>query len=462
MLRTWSVIATLAAVSAPAAMAQGTGCEDAARRVGANALPRAGSPQWNDWVTLTGCGSRGATVIGSALRSDDVRRETELTRLDQLSGMLDGWFQPSLVSAYEWVLRAPDTSYGMRLRAMWLLAGLYVPDVEVAGPLQGYMSAQCETYERTTSLREAPSTLPAEAYDQAASAVAFAAADATAPEYVRTTARCWEGVIQSGLTNGTQDVNATPVNDTRTVVVNQPAVVVARPVRVVYECGTRFVFYNDAGYDLAIRYQGYGAGVLRVAPGGPFVWVATRFDPVRFWLGDSEIWYSDAVYRPCGPRLVYAPAIYPWYGWRAGLGVFISTRVGRPGAYFGPRVVYNRPVRPYRPGVIVNRGGHNDGPRGGYVRGGTLGDRDRDSRGYGYRGPRGPGQSGPSGGGTVGGPTSRPAGGGTWRPPGGGQRVAVPKGGGVSRSGGYQPRPGSDRGARSKPSGGSRGGGRHP
>jgi hypothetical protein len=349
---------------------------------------------------------------------------------------------------------------------MWLLAGLYVPDVEVAGPLQGYMSSRCETYERTTSLREAPNTLPAEAYDQAVDAVAFAAADRSAPEYLRTTAQCWEGVIRDGLANGTRQVSGAgqqaPPPDDRTVVGNEPAtVVVERPVRVVYDCGTRFVFYNDAMDDLAVRYDGYGAGVLRVRHGGPFVWVAARFGPVRFWLGDQELVYTSAVYRPCGARVIYSPAIYPWYGWHVGLGVFISTRVVAPRVYVGPRVIVTRPSRPV---VVVNRGhdngrrddgwhdprgGRNDGPHdGGRVAvprsGNDGGTRDRDARGYGYRAEPGrpgstvSGNGGPSRVSGGGGP-SRVSGGGGPSRVSGGERVAVPKGGGVSRGGGYQP-----------------------
>ncbi|MDA1082228.1 MAG: hypothetical protein O2973_11220, partial [Gemmatimonadetes bacterium] len=323
----------------------------------------------NDWVTLTGCGSRGATVIAAALQSDGVRRETELSRLDHLAGILDGWFQPQLIGAYQGVLRAPDASYGVRLRAMWLLSGLYAPDVDVAGPLQGYMTARCERYDRYTSLRDAPATLPAAAYDQARDAVAFAADDRSAPEYVRSTARCWEGVIASELANGTREVRDDEPRETvfaqqpQTVFVEQPqTVVVERPVRVVYECGSRFVFYNDAGYDLAVRYDGYGRrGVLRVVHGGPYVWAAARFGPVRFWVGEREVYYSGAVYRPCGgTRVVIAPAIHIWTGWHIGLGAHVSNRV------YGSRAVYPRGVRPRvtRPIIIVNPRGNNPGNRG--------------------------------------------------------------------------------------------------
>src|SRR5581483_9463027 len=124
MLRHVSAIAAVLAAGASVVPAQSTRCEDAAARISVNALPRGGAPQWNDWVTLTGCGTRGATVIAGALQADGIRRETELTRLDHLAGLLDGWFQPALVNAYESLLRTPDASYGVKLRAMWLLSGV--------------------------------------------------------------------------------------------------------------------------------------------------------------------------------------------------------------------------------------------------------------------------------------------------------------------------------------------------
>lgn len=421
MLRNWFghalAAASAAVIVAPAARAQAYGCEDAAVRVNTTSLPRVGAPQWNDWVTLTGCGARGATVIAAALRSDGVRTETELTRLDHLAGLLDGWFQPQLVSAYQSLLRAPDASHAVRLRAMWLLAGLYAPDVDVAGPLQGFMSARCESYDRKTALRDAPETLPAEAYDQARDAIAVVAEDRYAPEYVRSTARCWEGVLGDALEHG----NA--VEDNRaaqTVVVSNPTVVVQRPVRVVYDCDSRFVFYNDVGYDLAVRYDGFGsAGVLRVGHGGPFVWAAARFGPVRFWVGESEVFYTDAVYRSCygyGHRLIVGAPIYPWYGWHAGLGLYLAPRfVVQPRIYvpFGYVV---RPPRWTRPIVIHH-------PRGGRD--------DWDRRGYGYydnRGDRGRGVRP----GTVGGGGRRPIAGAPGGNPGG-RPVGEPRGGGVPR-----------------------------
>jgi hypothetical protein len=460
MLRHVSTIVAVLAAGASVAPAQSPSCEDAAARISVNALPRVGAPQWNDWVALTGCGSRGATVIAGALQSDGIRRETELTRLDHLAGLLDGWFQPALVNAYESLLRTPDASYGVKLRAMWLLSGLYVPDVDVAGPLQGYMSARCESYQRTTSLRDAPTTLPAEAYDRARDAVAFVADDRTAPEYVRSTAGCWESVIRDALANGTRQVQgddrvAMPANSP--VLVNATTVVVERPIRVAYECGTRFVFYNDVGYDLAVRYDGYGAGTLRVASGGPYVWVAARFGPVRFWLGDREIWYAAPVYRPCGSRVVYAPAIYPWYGWHAGLGVYVGPRVVAPQVVVAPRVVVPRVTRPI---VVVNpprggrdhddywrspRDGRRDNPPGGDDRGGRGG-RQQDNC-CGYNGPRGPGQPAPAVPVTAVPRNTTPV----PRPPvEERQRLAVPRGGG-SPTAGREASPAPEHAERAKP-----------
>jgi hypothetical protein len=369
------------------------GCEDAAVRVNSNALPRSGSSQWNDWVTLTGCGARGATVIAGALRSEGVRTESELSRLDYMAGLLDGWFQPQLVAAYEGILRSPDASNAMRLRAMWLLSGLYAPSVDVAGPLQGYMSARCETYDRNTSLREAPERLPESAYEEARSAVAFAADDRTAPEYVRSTARCWERVIADELKEGTVVEERAPqtvvVNDNRTIYVE-------RPVRVVYECDNRFVVYNDAGYDLAVRYSGYSSGVLRVTRGGPYVWVAARFGPVRFWVGDTEVYYTNAVYRPCHSyrnRVVVVGSVSPWHGWHVGLGVWVRPPAYRTVRYIVPR--HRRPVIHVTRPIIVGPNRRNDdwdrnrNDRDRYAERrddrGRDGYRDNDNRTYGTR-----------------------------------------------------------------------------
>ena len=387
MLRTSFVTIAAAVLSASTAIAQSApptqplGCEDAAVRISINSLPRVGAAQWNDWVTLTGCGTRGATIIASALRSDGIRGETEMTRLDHLTNLLDGWFQPSLISAYQSLLKTPDASYAIRLRSMWLLSGLYSPNVDVAGPLQGYMSKGCESYDRMTSLRDAPASLPASAYDQARDTIAFAANDRNTPEYVRATAHCWEGVVNSAANysadgGARREEPAQPVQN-QTVIVEpavQTTVVVERPVRVVYECDNRFIIYNDVGYDLAVRYGGYGSnGVLRVAHGGPYVWAAARFGPIHFWVGDEEVWYSDVSYRPCGrTRVIYAPVVRPWIGWHIGLG-----------AYFGPRYFANRPyyVPPRgRPVIVVPRRG-NENDRGGDNRGRGGDNRGGDNRG---------------------------------------------------------------------------------
>lgn len=418
-----AAIAALAAVAgASVASAQGTGCEDAAARVSTSGLPRVGAREWNDWVTLTGCGSRGATIIGGAMQSGAIRGETELTRLDHLAGILDGWFQPQLIAAYQALIRSPDASNAIRLRVMWLLSGLYAPQVDVAGPLQGYMSARCETYGRSTALRDAPQSLPAAAYDQAVDAVAAVADDRTAPEYLRTTATCWQGVIRDELKNGTEEIQGPPVGGGGDVVVAEPApVVVQPPVRIVYDCGSRFVFYNDVDYDLAVRYTGYEAGgMLRIVRGGPFIWTGARFGPVHFWLGDRELWYSDAVYRPCGGDPLVAPAIHIWTGWHFGLGVFFNA------GYFSPRYVRPRVIVPVigRP-IIINR--RDDGPR-------------RDgSRNEGWRDPRdGRRPDGRPDGRSHGRPDGRPDGGNSGRPDGTtdprgtptGPRTAVPRDGG--------------------------------
>jgi hypothetical protein len=346
---------------APASAQLVAGCEDAAARVNGATLPRVGASAWTDWVTLTGCGTRGATIIAGALQSDAIRGESELSRLDHLTGLLDGWFQPQLVNAYQFILRSPESSNGMKLRAMWLLSGLYAPSVDVAGPLQGYMSAKCETYDRNTNLRDAPERLPESAYDEARGAILAAANDRMAPEYLRSTARCWDNVIDDEVKHGTVVEDDAP----QVVHASNTTVVVERPIRVVYDCDNRFVFYNDAGYDLAVRYSGYSSGVLRVGRGGPLVWTSARFGPVRFWMGDTEIYYADAVYRPCyGRRVIVGGPIYPWGGWHAGLGVYI--RVGPVVVsrvrYIVPRHysrrVYTRPIivpRVVRP-IIVNPG----------------------------------------------------------------------------------------------------------
>lgn len=318
-------------------------CEDAAVRLNGTALPRAGAVQWNDWVTLTGCGSRGAAIIAGTITSDAVRRESELTRLDQFAGLLDGWFQPQLVTAYEFVLRAPDASAAMKLRAMWLLAGLYAPRVDVAGPLQGFMSARCEAYERSTILREAPERLPEVAYHAARAAINAAADDRISPEFVRSTARCWDGVLRDEFAHSAVVEDDAPT----AMLTSHAAAMLNGPVRVVYDCDGRFVFYNDAGYDLAVRYSGHGSGVLRVTRGGPFIWTTGRFGPVRFWMGDTEIFYEQVAYRPCyspGRRVIVSGYVVP----RVVRPIIVNPgrpRAAEPGR---PRAAEPRRTQPHR------------------------------------------------------------------------------------------------------------------
>ena len=368
---------TVAAASP--ALAQGSGCEDASARITGAALPRVGAREWADWMTLTGCGSRGAAVVAGALQSDAVRTEGELGRLDHLASLLDGWFQPSLVRAYESLIVAPDASAAVRLRAMWLLSGLLAPDVDVASPLQGYVASRCERYGRATAIRDLVGTVPSSVYDQARDAMARLGNEGAQPEYVRTTARCWSDVVSDALTRADQvtaprndqptifsqsqqpvvvsppsqqpvvvspqnpDVVVSPPNPDVVVVQSSPTIVVEAPIRVVYECDNRFIFYNDAGYDLAVRWGGYGpGGVLRVAHGGPYVWTAGRFGPLHFWMGEQELVYGTAVYRPCGHRaVIFASAIYPWYGWHSGLGMYYGGWRHAMGPAYPPR-----PARP--------------------------------------------------------------------------------------------------------------------
>jgi hypothetical protein len=350
-------LAGLALIPSASSAQDAPTCEQASARVTGRALPPVGSPEWNNWVTLTGCGSRGATVIAGALRSGPILRETELGRLDHLAGLLDGWFQPSLVAAYQDLVRSGEASTSVRLRAMWLLAGLYAPEVEVAGPLQNFSATGCQTYQRNTSLREAPPSLPKGVYDEAVSAFYAAESDPGASERVRSTARCWAEVVRNQAAQVT-DAAESPASPAA-VVVEEPAqaVFVEEPIRVRYDCGTRFVFYNDFGYDVAVHYAVVGAGhagVLRVRHGGPFVFAAAHFGPMRFWVGEREIAYFSVAYRPCQSRvLIVGAPVYPWYGWDVGLGVvawprhvvtrFVGPRYVAP-RYVPPRHVPARPV----------------------------------------------------------------------------------------------------------------------
>jgi hypothetical protein len=170
-------------------------CDSAAMTVAGHALPRAGAAEWSNWVALTGCGSRGAAVLAGALQSHAVRAEKDVARIDVLTGLLDGWYAPQLITTYESVAAASEATQALRLRAMWLLSGLFEPSVDVAGPLQAYTVRSCSAYGRTTSLRDAPSSLPPGASDGVRDALAIVAADKSSPSAVRSTAECWTGVL---------------------------------------------------------------------------------------------------------------------------------------------------------------------------------------------------------------------------------------------------------------------------
>ena len=188
------------------------------------------------------------------------------------------------------------------------------------------------------------------------------------------------------------------------------------------------MFYNEAGYDLAVRYAGYGGGVLRVAPGGPSVWVAARFGPMQFWVGDTPIVYTSAMHRPCGGRrIVVGPVIYPWYGWRAGLGVYVGPRYVAP--RYGPPLRYVVP-RPNHPVMVVppRRGRDDDWgdrrpPGRPHGRDGRDGE---DHRTYGDRGVAVPRGTPPATHGNTPAPTPAPPG----RPEKPGAKGDGPKGGG--------------------------------
>ena len=191
-------VAIALAMAARQADAQGitrVRCDSAAMTVVGHSLPPAGSAELTNWVALTGCGSRGAAVIASVLQARTVRAEKDVARVDLLTGILDGWYAPQLITAYEAVAASAQTTPALRLRAMWLLAGLIEPTVDVAGPLQAYTVRTCSAYSRTTSLRDAPASLPPGASDGVRDALAAVAADKTAPEAVRSSANCWAGVV---------------------------------------------------------------------------------------------------------------------------------------------------------------------------------------------------------------------------------------------------------------------------
>jgi hypothetical protein len=174
-------------------------CDSAAMTVAGHALPRVGEAEWSNWVALTGCGARGAAVLAGALQSRSVRTERDVARIDVLTGLLDGWYAPQLITTYETVAAADDATAALRLRVMWLLAGLLEPSVDVAGPLQSYTVRTCSAFGRTTSLRDAPSSLPPGASDGVRDALAGVAADKSAPASVRATAQCWGAVVSGNV-----------------------------------------------------------------------------------------------------------------------------------------------------------------------------------------------------------------------------------------------------------------------
>ncbi len=342
----------------------GANCDRAARGVLERPLPAPGTDGWNHFMELTSCGSRGATVIAGVIQSPMVRAEMDPARLDALAGMLDGWFSPALVSAYESVAATPQASPGMRLRSMWLLSGLLVPNTEVAGPLQGYTAVSCGAYERVTALRGAPSGLPAQAYDDARLAFARAASDPSAPDAVRNTARCWSDVV-SGHANAGGTFNASASSDrdddrdsrveATPTVINQtvintgpPPITVIEPIEVRYECDGRFMVLNQSPALMSLRYEVVGAGwggVMQVGGRSSHVFVAARVGPLRFFVGSREVAYVRYTRRSC-------------YGWRNDYTVVVASRM-----YYPPPIYRNS-----RPVVVVR-------PRGGPV---VIGGRDRD------------------------------------------------------------------------------------
>jgi hypothetical protein len=365
---------TLAAMALPLSAQEGTtnspNCDRAARGVLEKPLPAPGTEGWNSFMELTSCGSRGATVVAGVIQSPMVRAEMDPARLDALTGMLDGWFSPALVNAYESVVASPQSSPGMRLRAMWLLSGLLAPNTEVAGPLQGYTASTCGSYDRVTALRNAPNALPQQAYDDARLALARAASDPTAPDAVRSTARCWsDAVIGRGNAGTSYGSTVQTVSDDRenapTTVVNQttvinngpPPITVVEPIEVRYECDGRFVILNQSPALMSLRYEVEGAGwggMLQVGGRASHVFVAARVGPLRFYVGSREVAYVRYTRRSC-------------FDWHDRYTVVVASRM-----YYPPPVYLSQ-----RPAVVVR-------PRGGVVvvggrDGGRDGGRERDN-----------------------------------------------------------------------------------
>ncbi len=348
-VRAATLMLALTAISLTAQESPGANCDRAARGVLEKPLPAPGTEGWNYFMELTSCGSRGATVIAGVIQSPRVRAEMDPARLDALAGMLDGWFAPPLVSAYESVVAAPESSPAMRLRSMWLLAGLLAPNTEVAGPLQGYTALSCGATQRVTSLRGAPNGLPQQAYDDARLAFARAASDPTATDAVRGTARCWSdvvggrvnaGALNSGGATGTDNdrVEAAPTVINQTVInTGPPPITVIEPIEVRYECDGRFIVLNQSPALMSLRYEVVGAGwggMMQVGGRGSHVFVAARVGPLRFFLGDREVAYVRYERRSC-------------YGWHDGYTIVVASRMYRPPVYMTRRptvVVRQRPV----------------------------------------------------------------------------------------------------------------------
>ncbi len=359
-------------------------CESASAAISEHPLPAVGGAEWNNWVTLTNCGSRGATVAAGVIQSHAVRAESDGARLDALAGILDGWFSPALVSAYESASASRDASPAFRLRAMWLLAGLFSPSVEVAGPLQGYAATSCATYDRTTALREVPRSLPQSVYDGARDAFARVADDASAPQAVRTTARCWEGVVSGSslaAAGGAPGMNPTdPMAGQQPKMPPLPTQAQAQaqadaqaqangqmvqqqgqgtasedllvpastdlpldvPVRLLYDCDDRYYLQNTGYADISVRYglAGGAFSYARVGPRRSSLILAPSFAGTRFWVGERELAFAPYPYRACGGYgYAYAP-LDPLFVFGYGFGYRYPYYYPR----FGPPIFARRPV----------------------------------------------------------------------------------------------------------------------
>ena len=355
-VRAATLVLAFTAIPVMAQDGSGATCDRAARGVLEKPLPAPGTEGWNDFMVLTSCGSRGATVIAGVLLSPIVRQETDPGRLDALAGMLDGWFAPALVTAYETVVSAREASPGMRLRTMWLLSGLLAPNTEVAGPLQGYTANSCSATERVTSLRGAPNSMPQQAYDDARLAYARAASDPSATDAVRGTARCWGDVVggrmnagamtsAGGRPSGDRIENPSATVDPAVITAGPPPITVIEPIEVRYECDGRFVVLNQGPALMNLRYEIVGAGwggMIQIGGRASHVFVAARMGPIRFLIGDREVAYVRYVRRAC-------------YEWRDGFTVVVASRM-----YFPPPYMTRRPTVVVPPRPVIEAA-----PRGG-------------------------------------------------------------------------------------------------